>query len=157
MFKLSLIGFLFLSACADDKVSVPVTGNKASIAKSVAKSEVMLPHLPRTEMSAELEMTINQAVKYQDLVLRLVNIEDSRCATGVSCIWAGQLIVTLDVSNKNGDQQEVKLIRKRHPEIATAFGFNLLLLDVSPHPKKGKVIQLKDQKVSIQIVKQTAN
>jgi hypothetical protein len=63
------------------------------------------------------------------------------------------LVVILEVLNESEEKIEVKLIRKREPEIANAFGYSLLLLDVEPHPKKGKVIKLSDQVIKLQIVK----
>lgn len=105
------------------------------------------------ELVSVITLDVKQIVKYQNLTLRLLAVEDSRCAIGVACIWAGQLVVILEVSNESENKIEVELIRKREPEIANAFGYSLLLLDVEPHPKKGKVIQLRDQVIKLQIVK----
>lgn len=71
----------------------------------------------------------------------------------MKCIWAGQLIVTLEVLNEFEEKTEVKLTRKREPEIAYALGYRLLLLSVEPHPKKGKDIQLSDQIIEFEITK----
>lgn len=98
-------------------------------------------------------MRIKQVLTYQDLKLHVVAVEDSRCALGVTCIWAGQLLVTLEVSNEHEEKVEVKLIRKREPEMAKAFGYSFLLLTVEPHPKKGKVIQLSEQVITVKIIK----
>lgn len=109
--------------------------------------------LNNEELISVITLDVKQIVKYQNLTLRLLAVEDSRCAIGVACIWAGQLVVILEVSNESEEKIEVKLIRKREPEIANAFGYNLLLLDVEPHPKNGKVIKLSDQVIKLQIVK----
>jgi hypothetical protein len=63
------------------------------------------------------------------------------------------LIVTLEISNELGERSEVKLLRKREPKIANAFGYKLLLLGVEPHPKKGKTVELSDQVIKLEIAK----
>jgi hypothetical protein len=96
---------------------------------------------------------LSNYVDESDVKLRLISLEDSRCPIGMKCIWAGQLIVTLEVLNEFEEKIEVKLTRKREPEIAHAFGYRLLLLSVEPYPKKGKDIQLSDQIIQFEITK----
>ena len=109
--------------------------------------------LSSNELTSVVTIRALQSFSHKNLKLRVNNIEDSRCATGTACIWAGQIVVTLEVSNELREKREIKLVRKREPEIAAAFGFNFLLLEVEPHPKKGKVIQLSDQIIKLQIVR----
>ena len=110
--------------------------------------------LSNEEQSSVIKIDISKVVKHHDLTLKLLEIEDSRCATGVTCIWAGQIVVSLEVSNGNNEKQTIKLIRKREPIAAQAFGYRLLLQDVAPHPKKGKITQLSDQTVTLKLIKQ---
>jgi hypothetical protein len=107
--------------------------------------------LSSDELGSVITIRAEQAIEYKNLKLRLISVEDSRCAIGTSCIWAGQLLVTLEVSNELTEQVTVKLLRKREPKIATVFGYRLLLLGVEPHPKKGKKIQLTDQVIKLKI------
>lgn len=111
------------------------------------------PELSNETVSSVITLNIEQITNYQNLLLRLVDIDDSRCPTGVTCIWAGQLIVNLEVTNELEEKVMLKLIRKRESEIAYAFGYSLLLLDVAPHPKKDKEIQLSEQTVQIKLEK----
>jgi hypothetical protein len=104
-------------------------------------------------LDSVISLDNEQVTNHQNLVLRLVDIEDSRCPTGVTCIWAGQLVVTLEVSNEFEEKIMVKLVRKRESEVAYAFGHRLLLLDVAPHPKKDKVIRLNEQTVQLELEK----
>ncbi|MBU3002048.1 hypothetical protein [Paraglaciecola arctica] len=110
--------------------------------------------LSNEQLSSVIKIDISKIVKHHDLILKLLEIEDSRCATGVTCIWAGQIVVSLEVSNGNNEKQTIKLVRKREPIAAQAFGYRLLLLDVAPHPKKGKITQLRDQTVTLKLIKQ---
>ncbi len=130
----------------------------STIAETVVSAESSVKvqdnfSLSSDELGAVITMRAEQAVKYKNLQLRLLSIEDSRCAIGTSCIWAGQLLVTLEVSNELTEKVVVKLIRKREPKISTVLGYRLLLLGVEPHPKKGKRIQLIDQIIKLKIAK----
>lgn len=140
---------IVLSGCITDSSTLADTATVTDVATQIQQSST-----PSNEALGSV-ITIGSArvIKHQNLTLRLVAVEDSRCATGVTCIWAGQLVVTLEVSNERAEKIAVKLIRKRESTVANAFGYSLLLLDVTPHPKKGKVIQLHDQIITLKIVK----
>jgi hypothetical protein len=142
--------FLFiLSGCNNNNVAVAETSPSNEFEVKTQNNST----LGNQALSSIVTVKLAQVSTYQNLSLRLVDLEDSRCATGVNCIWAGQIVVTLEVSNQSTDKTEVKLIRKRESNIVTAFGYHLSLLDVTPHPKKDKVIQLNDQIVTLEVVK----
>ena len=149
MFKPLCIFLFTLSGCITDNSTISDT----SVVTDVSTQTQQNSTLSNEEKSSVITISAAQDIKHQSVTLRLIAVEDSRCATGVTCIWAGQLVVTLEVSNESAEKTEVKLTRKRESTIANAFGYNLLLLDVSPHPKKGKVIQLDDQIVTLELSK----
>ena len=148
MNKLIYILYIALSGC--------IVGS-STIAETASNTKVSSPQqnsvLSNEGLATVMVIRAKQVLAYQNLKLRLIAVEDSRCAIGVACIWAGQLVVTLEVSNAQQEKREVKLIRKREPEMATAFGYSLLLLGVEPHPKKGNVIQFSDQVIKLKIFK----
>jgi hypothetical protein len=149
MFKLTCISLIALTGCITDSSLVAET---TAIAQDVPK--ITQSSTNSFEASSDvLTLQSPQIVKHQNIELRLISVEDSRCATGVTCIWAGQMEVTIEVSNEDAEQKEVKLLRKREPEIVNVFGYTLSLLDVAPHPKKGKTILFSDQVVSLKITK----
>ncbi|MEP1447217.1 MAG: hypothetical protein ABJK37_14025 [Paraglaciecola sp.] len=149
MFKIVYFSIFILLGCSLESSNL--------VENTGIKDSPPLQHnasLNNEEQRSAIKLDISKVVKHRDLTLRLLDIEDSRCATGVTCIWAGQILVSLEISNKDDKKKTIKLIRKREPEIAYAFGFSLLLLDVTPHPKKGKEIQLRDQTVTLKLVNQ---
>lgn len=147
MNKLIYILLIALSGCFVDSSSITKKSTSTKASTQIQQTSKL------SNEASVVTIRVKQVLTYQNLTVRLIAVEDSRCAKGVSCIWAGQLVVTLEVSNEYEDKVEVKLIRKREPEIANAFGYGLLLLDVNPYPKKGKVIQLEDQIIKLKIVK----
>jgi hypothetical protein len=149
MFKLIFISLIALSGCIADSSTITETVTDSEISPQIQHD----PELPNAQHGSVITIAVEQIVEYQNLKIRLLAVEDSRCATGVTCIWAGQLVVTLEILNEKSEKEEVKLIHKREPEIANAFGYSLLLLSVEPHPKKGKTIQLSEQVIKFTIAK----
>ena len=147
MLKLIPIFLFLVSGCITEPTIATATDSRAK------KQD-----LPRVNTSAQSLISVitlknTESKQYQNLTFDLLAIEDSRCPIGEQCIWAGQITVTLKVSNQATETKKVKLIRKRESNIANAFGYNIRLLDVSPPPKKDKVIQLSEQTVTLEVVK----
>lgn len=86
-----------------------------------------------------IELRYDETASYRDVSLRWLELADSRCPIGVSCIWAGQLLATVEVVHGVQGNMKVELLRRvgREAEISHAFGYELRLLDVDPHPKEG--------------------
>jgi hypothetical protein len=89
--------------------------------------------------AAEVELHFDETTEHQDLKLRWLELDDSRCPIGVVCIWAGQTVVTLEVVRGEDGPAELELLRRagREPETAKVFDHELRLLEVEPHPKEG--------------------
>ena len=89
--------------------------------------------------TATLELRYDQTVAYEGLELRLVEISDSRCATGVVCVWEGEVAARLEVARAGEAPVEVELaLRAGHEaDQAVAHGRRLRLVAVDPYPKYG--------------------
>jgi hypothetical protein len=87
----------------------------------------------------EVELRFDETVESRGLELRWLEIEDSRCPKGVTCIWEGQVVVTLEVARGEDEPVEVALVNHpgREPEAVRAFDRELRLLGVEPHPEHG--------------------
>jgi len=80
-----------------------------------------------------------------EVVVRVDSIQDSRCPTGTTCVWAGQARVTLLLS-KNMDSTTVRLALEpginqdkaaRSDSTSVSLNseqFNVILRDVTPYP-----------------------
>lgn len=52
-----------------------------------------------SSFSQDVNLSIKDQVEFPDgLVVTLVEINDSRCPSGVMCVWAGELAATLEIS-----------------------------------------------------------
>lgn len=86
-----------------------------------------------------MALKYDETVAYRDIQLRWLALEDSRCPIGVTCVWAGQTVVTLAVTRDDASPLELSLLTRamRPPEASSAFGYELRLLGVDPHPREG--------------------
>ncbi len=102
---------------------------------------------------AELELRFDETAAYEDLELRWLELEDSRCPIGVVCVWAGQIVVTLEAARAVEVPVEVELVLRvgSEPESAPAFGYTLRLQGVDPHPKEGVTPERGDYVARVEI------
>ncbi len=78
-------------------------------------------------------------VNKETLSIKLLDIQDSRCPTGVNCIRAGEVIVSLDVNFGNFKNSETQLCigcesNMNIPEMIKIDSHILKLSDVLPYP-----------------------
>ncbi|MCP4200486.1 MAG: hypothetical protein GY769_00965 [bacterium] len=108
---------------------------------------------PGEGTAAEITLRYDETVEFQELELRWLELEDSRCPIGVKCIWAGQMVVTVEAARGDDKPLEVELLRRvgREPETAEALGYELRLLEVDPHPKEGVTPERGDYVARIEI------
>ena len=151
MLKLNLFFFFALTACVGN------ANNVNDVAKSTEQLPEPLPPAIQQEQANILELHYQQTVRFRNLSLRVTAIEDSRCAIGVTCIWAGQMLVSLSVAKDNGQSAEIKLLHKRVAQAAEVFGYTLQLINIEPQPKKGRVTHISQQIVRIHIVESPNN
>ncbi len=96
------------------------------------------------------DVRLNERLVYPDGSIKILSVdEDSRCATGVQCIWAGTVKTSLEYS-ENG------IIKKGTLELnksITRGSEKITLVSVSPSPTVGKKISDSDYVFTIDVVK----
>jgi hypothetical protein len=84
-----------------------------------------------------LRVQINKEKRFakSKLSVRFVElIEDSRCPTDTNCIWAGNAKIKIRVS-KNGRSQDLTLDTNGPHQAATAEGYSIQLISLTPAPR----------------------
>ena len=101
----------------------------------------------------EIELRFDETVEYQDLELRWLELDDSRCPIGVTCVWEGQIVATVEVARGAEGSAELELVLRAGTESETsrAFDHELVLRGVDPHPKDGVTPERSDYVVRIEI------
>ncbi len=94
----------------------------------------------------------------EGLRLRFVRVAaDSRCPTGVECVWAGNAEVLIEVGAKSGRRKSVlRLNTNASPErpAESKYGrYTVKLLELSPYPREGRKLAASEYTVTILVVK----
>ena len=78
--------------------------------------------------------------KHSGLKIRFLEIsEDSRCPSGVNCIWAGNARVKFEVTNRGGGNRSLEANTTTGPKGDQFDGWAIELVSLTPRPtKKGK-------------------
>jgi hypothetical protein len=90
-----------------------------------------------------LTLSVGQIGSYPELELTLsaTVIEDSRCPTGVECVWAGDGAVTVEATKGASTETLVLHTHDTMDQSRTCHGgITVKLLDLSPYPAEGKPI-----------------
>ena len=132
---MSLHGLVFvivatISGCGGGTSVSPVS--TLGIADAASRAE-------GADVPMVIELRYDETASHQNLKFRWIKLEDSRCQTGVQCVWAGQLVATIEVARGKEAPVEVELVHRigSEPKVTNIYGYELRLKDVNPHPKKG--------------------
>jgi hypothetical protein len=74
---------------------------------------------------------------------------DSRCPSDVTCVWAGNATVIVELSHKKSKPQRVRLNTNLKPHDVQYAGKTISLSDLSPYPKSTTPIAPKDYVVRL--------
>lgn len=61
-------------------------------------------------------------------------VEDSRCPTGTTCIWAGNAKVKIEVHGGRGGTKTFELNSTTQPTVVNYSGFEIKLMSLTPKP-----------------------
>jgi hypothetical protein len=96
-----------------------------------------------------LTLKMSETVISGNYSLRLDSIEDSRCATDITCIWAGSVRAKLLIQ-KNMESQIVRIYNMPKFDTATVFNQTIRFLSVLPdRGKSANVIPQKDYVIKL--------
>lgn len=104
------------------------------------------------DFGTEEEFEINKSYTSESSLLSfsITNIGDSRCPTGVYCIWAGEAVVTVVIDQPQAD---TIVVSTHDPKIATSGSFEFEIIDLTPYPDINTEIRREDYRVIMEIRK----
>lgn len=104
----------------------------------------------------EIKITTKKCIPKLGYYLRLQRVfDDSRCPEGVTCIWAGEVSVVVQVykDKKLVEEKTVTFNSKNKEEnfkwFATYFPKKIKSIGVAPYPKEGQIVKPKKQYIHI--------
>ena len=97
-----------------------------------------------------------------ELAVHWLELNDSRCPTGVQCIVAGQAQLRLSVRQAGRDPEELILVLAagrrlgKHDAHGEIGPFRLELLSVEPYPDAGTQLEERDRWATLSIERETS-
>jgi hypothetical protein len=94
-------------------------------------------------LSKEFKLKAGEVVEVSEAGIKVsLNgvVEDSRCPTGVNCVWAGNGRVSVKLSKGKGEAVSVELNTHAGPKSRTFQGYEVRLVGLDPYPKEGTKI-----------------
>ncbi|HPT32033.1 MAG TPA: hypothetical protein PLW67_09345 [Prolixibacteraceae bacterium] len=108
-----------------------------------------------SELNQELTLKTGDVrnLNPNNLSIKVLNIIDSRCPTGVVCFWQGEATVTLEVKENSSFDEAIGtlILSTFHQPVDTVSGYIFRLIDVLPYPVYGVEVPEKDKKVVLKI------
>ena len=116
---------------------------------------------PAYPLGQQFSLAIGETagISGEDLAIRFVDVAgDSRCPTGVVCIWAGQVDCLVDLTSGGSTTRaqftEPGLTTSAGAQSFKAFQFSFT---VAPYPEAGKPIARGDYRLNITVSKAPAS
>lgn len=97
----------------------------------------------QVQTSREFDISAGQEAHVQGtaIVVRFRSVSnDSRCPSDVQCVWAGNAVVGLTLSQGDGPTTEASLNTTLEPQLTKFAGHTIKLVGLKPVPQSGKPI-----------------
>jgi hypothetical protein len=109
------------------------------------------------QLATPVSINYKQKVVNEDegVSIKFINvISDSRCPTGVECVWAGEAELQF-IAAKVNDSIKFNLFSsgRNFGQDTILFNLHIRLLEVTPYPQVSKSIALEDYKAKIIVEK----
>ncbi len=132
-----------LTACGQE-VTAPVQAAEASLA-AAANATVGTPF--------ELRVGRSATVAGEGLTVSFQGVpSDSRCPTGVQCVWAGNAVVQV-VLSKDGKALGAELNTNLEPTSVDYLNYNVALVSLAPYPTSGGSISQSQYRATFVVTK----
>jgi hypothetical protein len=98
-----------------------------------------------------LRTTEEGSCRQDNMIIRVINIFDSRCPIGVVCFWQGEAVVGLEIQT---DTAFNLTLRSVFQPADTLYGYVFRLVDVQPYPVNNVNVPASQKKVILEVSKQ---
>ena len=92
----------------------------------------------QSEAADSVKVRVGQTIVVEGIRVRFSDVEsDSRCASDVVCVWAGDAVANFVVEQNcecRSAAFELKLHTTLEPKSGAAYGFRVELLELTPYP-----------------------
>jgi hypothetical protein len=91
-------------------------------------------------------------IESENLELKLLEVKnDSRCPSGVQCIWPGLVEIVIKVTRDEPDAEFILIDKEGDADSAsqTFDGYLIKLIEVTPYPQKNQTIEIEDYSATL--------
>lgn len=88
------------------------------------------------------KLPMGNTVQFENAAVKFIKVlEDSRCPKDVTCIWAGQVKLLVEVTEKGKNSKEMELLfdGKKLNVLCASEGYVLKGMSLSPYPTSATV------------------
>lgn len=89
-------------------------------------------------LNQEFTLKVGQSARSEDSGLKITFAsvkEESRCPKGVTCVWAGNAKILIEISKADSGSATLELNTNINPKHGRCLGYELSLEKLDPYPK----------------------
>ena len=105
-----------------------------------------------------IDLSYGESVARKDITLKFTEvIEDSRCPTSTTCIWAGRARINIEVTFNGKTETKTLIFGATRPgetanmQLYSGDGMSITAVSLAPHPDQSGAIPKKDYVVDIEV------
>lgn len=117
----------------------------------VACQSTSAPAPQSASLNQEIQLAPGQQAAYQQQALNVEFVrvvDDSRCPSDVTCVWAGEVKVQLATRINAAEAVQHEIIAGQH---ATVGDFRLLVVKVQPEPISTRPVSPEEYRVTLRV------
>lgn len=89
----------------------------------------------RSNQEIKVQVNKQKSINKNDLTVKFVSVlEDSRCAEGTNCVWAGNAKIKLKLKKKNGAWKTFELNTNIEEKELKFGGYTIKISELTPTP-----------------------
>ena len=104
------------------------------------------------KLNQEFTLKVGQSASSSDSGLRITFAsvkEESRCPKGVTCVWAGNAQILIEVSKDDGASAALQLNTNVNPKSGRYSGYELSLEKLDPYPTANEQLKPSDYEATL--------
>lgn len=100
------------------------------------------------------QLNLDSPLSLDRIAVSWLDLSDSRCPSGLTCVWEGEAIATIETSRDSMAPERIELTLRpgTTPTAVTAVGHVFRLLKVAPYPVEGVTPARDEYVASIEIL-----
>ena len=118
-------------------------------------------NLISAKLGEQFQLKVNQIaiLKSDNIEIKFLNVtNDSRCPSDVTCVWEGEVKISVNVvkdKNPLGNFTLTSRLGEKDMTTQTVGGYSIQVIDVNPYPVSTKQIPLSDYVVTLVVSEET--